>query len=86
MGETVKRLPHIAWTYAAHAWTIFVRLWALPFVVVGWVCGVIAMAFGMGCAEAIEPSLGKWAASLRRAHEPKPINVDEDDFDSFDED
>jgi hypothetical protein len=89
MGETVKQLPHIAWAYAAHAWTILVRLWVLPFAGIGWVVGVILSWFSLGYMAGSDCPLGKWAASLRRTHEPKPIksarvNAD-DDFDSFDD-
>jgi hypothetical protein len=90
MGEAMK---HIAWAYAAWTLAIVVRLWAVPFFVLGWISGVTIDAFGFGWKAAFDCPLGKWAGELHRAHQPKrvaPTKVrcvaQDDDDDDLDDD
>jgi hypothetical protein len=83
MGETVK---HIAWAYAAWTLAIVVRLWTMPFFILGWVIGVTIDAFGFGWKAAFDCPVGAWADELHRAHQPRPAQIDASELTPFDDD
>lgn len=66
-----KRLPSIAWAYAAHVLTFLLRVWALPFALLGWLAGAIALAVSVGFALGYQIPLGEWASDLRHAYKQR---------------
>lgn len=97
MTTKTKPLPHIAWAWLVLGVGLLLRVWALPFLVLGWLFGVAAMMFRSGCELADESPLLKWQSDLRDAYarrkqRPPVARADSsasgtfDDADEFDDD
>ena len=76
--------PKLGWLVFALA--LGVRVWTLPFIVVGWLVGAICEACSFGFAVAWELPEFAWSARLRRGSAPKKLPLPYIDSDGLDED
>jgi hypothetical protein len=51
---------------------MLVRVWAFPFVVIGWVVGVIAQALALGWGFVFDDPMISWAVKATSAPRPAP--------------
>lgn len=59
------------------AWIVFcsamlIRAWALPFVAVGWVVGVVAQALALGWGLVFDDPMIEWAVKATTPKRPAP--------------